>query len=392
MLESTLYQEDLKKINEADFPWEKLEGRNVLVTGGTGLIGSCFVDTLIWRNEHMGARIGIWVLCRHKARAKEVFGGYLEKEYFHLILQDVSEPLLQNAPAQSGRNGQNVSDQREQNASEPACREIPDSMDYIVHAASKGDPKSFVTDPLGVMNANMLGMHWILEYARRAKPEKILYLSSGEAYGTLELPEDVPILETMTGLLDSLNVRNCYGISKRAAETMCVSAAYEYQLPVCIARLCHTYGPTMMKDENRVIFQFIANALRGEDIVLKSAGTQRRSYCYVADAVRGLLAILFYGKTGEAYNVSNSRSVVTIKELAEYLSAYAGCRVRYEGQTEAESRGNSGIMHAVLDDRKLLELGVRMEYDMEAGLKRTMEVLGQLNGGVKSEWKNQSVL
>lgn len=369
MLESTLYQEDLRKINEADFPWEKLEGCNVLVTGGTGLIGSCLVDTLIWRNEHMGAQIGIWVMCRHEARAKEVFGGYLEKEYFHLILQDVSEPLLQNAPTQSG-----------QDHSGPAAQEISETMDYIVHAASKGDPKSFVTDPLGVMDANLLGMHWILEYARRVKVQKILYLSSGEAYGILDLPENVPISETMTGKLDSLNVRNCYGISKRAAEAMCVSAADEYRIPVCIARLCHTYGPTMMKDESRVIFQFIANALGGEDIVLKSAGTQRRSYCYVTDAVRGLFAILFYGKEGEAYNVSNGQSVVTIKELAGYLSAYAGCQVRYEGQTEAENRGNSGIMHAVLDDRKLLELGAGMEYRIETGLKRTMEILRQLGG------------
>lgn len=351
MLDSKLYQDDLQKLNEQPFPWEKLEHKNVLITGGTGLIGSCLADVLIWRNEHKEAGIGIWILCRNEARAREAFGAYLEKAYFHLIVQDVSEPILQGTA------------------------QIPDKMDYIIHAASKGDPKSFVTDPLGVMNANLLGMHQVITYARGAEPEKILYLSSGEAYGRLELPGDVPIAESMTGVLDSLNARNCYGISKRAAETMCVSAVSEYRLPICIARLCHTYGPTMMADENRVVFQFIGNALRGEDIVLKSAGEQRRSYCYVTDAVRGLFGILFYGGSGEAYNVSNRQSVVTIRELAKIAAAYAGRSVLCAEQTDEEKKENSGIMHAVLDDRKLAGLGIKMEYDMEAGFRRTLEIL-----------------
>lgn len=353
MLDSRLYRNDLQKLNEQPFPWEKLEHKNVLITGGTGLIGSCLADALIWRNEHENAGIGVWVLCRNEARAREAFGAYLGKAYFHLIVQDVSEPILS----------------------------LPEKMDYIIHAASKGDPKSFVTDPLGVMNANLLGMHQVITYARGAEPEKILYLSSGEVYGRLELPGDVPIAESMSGVLDSLNARNCYGISKRAAETMCVSAVSEYRLPICIARLCHTYGPTMMADENRVVFQFIGNALRGEDIVLKSAGAQRRSYCYVTDAVRGLFGILFYGEAGEAYNVSNRQSVVTIRELAGLAAAYAGVNVHCAEQTKEERRGDSGIMHAVLGDRKLSGLGVKMEYDMETGLRRTLEILRESGKG-----------
>lgn len=354
MLKSALYQEDLQKVNEAALPWEELEHKNVLITGGTGLIGSCLADVLIYRNEHMGAHIGIWVLCRQEARAREVFGAYLEKAYFHLAVQDVSNPLLPD---------------------------VPEAMDYIIHAASKGDPGSFVTDPLGVMNANLMGMQRILAYAEQFPPQKILYLSSGEAYGVMPLTGQETITEDMSGVLDSLQVRNCYGIAKRAAETMCVSAAYEYRIPVCIARLCHTYGPTMTTGENRVIFQFIRNALRREDIVLKSEGLQKRSYCYVTDAAAALLTLLFRGKPGEAYNVSNENSVVTIRGLAEIISAYCGCGLQFQQQTDAERMGNSGIMHAVLDNRKLLELGVHMEYDMEAGLKQTMEILKEQENG-----------
>lgn len=349
MLNSELYWNDLQKLNERPLSWEKLESKNILITGGTGLIGSCLTDTLIYRNERLGAHIGIWVLCRNEARAGEVFGKYLKKAYFHLVVQDISEPLS-----------------------------LDEKIDYIIHAAGKGNPESFVTDPLGVMNANVSGMHWILEYAKKIKTTKILYLSSGETYGKMDLPGDVPISETMTGLLDSMNVRNCYGISKRAAETMCVSAAYEYQIPVCIARLCHIYGPTMTTGENRVIFQFLQKALHREEIVLKSEGLQKRSYCYVTDAAAALFTLLFRGKEGEAYNIANEKSAVTIRGLAEILGSYADRGVKYEQQTELERRGNSGIMHAVLDNRKLLELGVQMEYDIETGLKQTLEILEEL--------------
>ena len=381
MLNSVLYQRELQKLNEHPLPWEELESKNILITGGTGLIGSCLADALIYRNEQMGAHIGIWVLCRNEARAKEVFGEYLEKAYFHLIVQDISEPLFADAAGRSGqdaakRMSRDAFGKSRQDGSE--SRTASERMDYIIHAASKGDPASFVKDPLGVMNANVLGMHWILEYAKRVKTTKILYLSSGEAYGKLDLPEDASIPETMTGQLDGMNVRNCYGISKRAAETMCVSAAYEYQIPVCIASLCHTYGPTMTTGENRVIFQFLQKALNREEIVLKSEGRQKRSYCYVTDAAAALFTILFWGEQGEAYNIANEKSVVTIRGLAEILSGYAGCGVKYEQQTESERRGNSGIMHAVLDNRKLLELGARMEYDIETGLKQTLEILREL--------------
>lgn len=138
MLTSDLYLEDLKKINEQSLPWKQLENRKVLITGGTGLIGSCFTDALIYRNEHLKSNIDLWVLCRSRANAEKVFGNYMGKPYLHFLFQDVSEPVC-----------------------------IQEQMDYIVHAASKGDPKSFVLDPLGVMNANILGMHRVIEYARK---------------------------------------------------------------------------------------------------------------------------------------------------------------------------------------------------------------------------------
>ena len=346
MLKNELYVEDLKKVNMSDLNWNNVEGSNILVTGGTGLIGSCLVDVLIYRNEYLKAHIGIWVLCRSKERAEDIFGEYLEKPYLHMVYQDVSSPI-----------------------------EIEEDMDYIVHAASKGDPKSFVSDPLGVMNANILGIYQLLKYTEKQKLKKFVYISSGEVYGQLQNIEE--ITETMMGTLDTMNVRNCYGVSKRAAETMCVSAYAQFGIPIVVGRLCHTYGPTMMKDENRVVFQFIQNAIDGNDIVLKSAGMQRRSYCYVSDAVKGILTLLMKGSPGQAYNIANKESVISIRELAECIAGMSGRCVIMSEQNETEKIGNSGIMHAVLSNKKLCELGISFDYNIVEGIERTITILGK---------------
>lgn len=346
MLSNQLYLEDLKRINEADLPWGELENCKILVTGGTGLIGSCLVDALIYRNEYLNAGMDIWVLCRKKERAQQVFSTYLDKPYLHMIYQDVSEPII-----------------------------LEEDMDYIVHAASKGDPKSFVSDPLGIMQANLLGMHRILDYAQDKQMKKIVYISSGEVYGKLELQESETITESMMGSLDTMNPRNCYGMSKRAAETMCAAAYDQQGIPTVVARLCHTYGPTMMTDENRVIFQFVQNVLDGQDIVMKSAGLQRRSYCYVTDAVKGILTIMLKGHSGEAYNVANSEAVVSIRELAECIADIGGQKIVVQTQDAVEQKGNSGIMHAVLDDRKLRALGCMCDYRIAEGIERMIAIL-----------------
>lgn len=360
MLNSVTYREDLERTASLPYSWEALAHKNVLITGATGLIGSCLADVLLYRNELFGSDIDLWVLSRSEENLDRVFGSVskTQKSHLHYVVQSVGKPL-----------------------------ELPEPMDYIVHAASKGDPVSFVKDPVGVMEANFLGMCNIIDYARRNADghpvEKIVYISSGEAYGKLPPEVSEAISEDMMGTLNNLEPRNCYGVSKRAAETLGISAYVQFGLPISVARLCHVYGPTAMPDESRVVFQFLKNALEGKDIVLKSAGLQKRSYCYVTDTVSGILAVLMYGNDGEAYNVSNHNSVTTIKEMAETLSRMAGRQVILEAQSVQEQQGNSGIMHAVLNDEKLLAVGARMEYDMKAGLKRTLQILkeaGVMNG------------
>ena len=353
MLGHRLYEEDMKQINHIDIPWNMIEGKSILITGGTGLIGSVLVDALIYRNEMYQTNINIWVLGRNDATILEKFGSYVEKEYFHYIKQDVCDEINIDAP-----------------------------IDYIIHGASKGDPYSFANDPVGVMNANYLGMYQVLELAREKQVKKVLFISTGEVYGTQNKVNETTLKIEMLGLkesdydyMDILNPRSCYASSKRAAETLCVSYSSQYGIKVSMARPCHTYGATMLDSDNRVIGEFIRKAEDHLDIVMKSQGIQRRSYCYVSDTVTALLYILLLGDNCTAYNIANKNSIITIKELAELIACKADTKVDFEMPEEIEKKGYSNIVNAVLDASKLEGLGWKPKYDIQEGIERTMQIL-----------------
>lgn len=353
MLKHKLYFEDLEQINSINISWELLDKKSILVTGGTGLIGSVLVDSMIYRNEEKKSDIDIWVLTRNEEVLKQRFGNYIEKKYFHYLIQDVSNNI-----------------------------EIEPSIDFIIHGAGKGDPYSFAHDPVGVMNANYLGAYQVLELSRKKKCKKVIFLSSGEVYGTYnkEITSDKErgasgIKEGEYGYLDILNPRSCYSSSKRAAETLYVSYSKQYDIEICIARPCHTYSASMLSTDSRVIGEFIKKGIQHQDIIMKSEGIQTRSYCYVADTVSALFYILLYGVNSKAYNIANKNATLTIKELADIIALKSGVSVRYELPSMTEKQGYSNIRNAVLDPSLLESLGWIPQYNIMDGIDRMFQII-----------------
>ena len=329
-------------LSQLPLPYDELKGRKIAILGSTGLIASTLVEKLCGLDDALGLGLELIVTYRNKSKAERRFSELRTGCAIEYLRYDVTEPF-------------------------------PDvDVDFIVHSASPAHPKAFVENPVGVMKANIDGVTNVLEHARAHPETRVLYVSSGEVYGAKT--ENRPYAETDTGLLDPLNFRACYPESKRAAETLCRCYQHQYGVDSVIVRPGHVYGPALMSESTRVDVQFMRNALAGEDILMKSLGLQRRSYIHVDDVVSGMLFAMLKGGSGEAYNISNRHSDVTIREYAEILAGIAGVSVRMEVDA-ASCAGSSQVQDSTLDSSKLEDLGWVPRIRMEEGLKETFDAL-----------------
>lgn len=340
MAEMTTYADDILRAGLEELPWEQLEGKNILVTGATGLIGDCLVEVLM-RRPHT---YYIYAAGRDRQRALQRFSAFADDPTFHFLSYDVRQPLTADIP-----------------------------FHYVIHAASYASPAYFASQPVEVIMANIDGVNHLMEYGIRHDMERFLYVSTGEIYG--ESHTDI-FKEADSGYVDCATQRACYPSSKRAAESLCIAYGAEYGVDAVIARPCHTYGPHFTAGDNRVFCQFIRNILAGEDIVMKSDGSQMRSWCYVVDCVRAMLYILLKGRRCEAYNIADPTSVFSIRQLAEAIAEPAGRKVTCELPSDAERSGFSVVRHAVFDTTRLQSLGWTVEGDWQDKIRKTVNSAG----------------
>ncbi len=328
----TTYQED---IAQAASSLLLPVGGNILVTGATGLIGGCLVDILMAHGK-----CDVYALGRNRERAQQRFADYWRKERFHFVQHNICEPL-----------------------------QLDVDFSYIIHAASNASPNFFQQSPVEVMKANLNGLSLLVEYGMQHHLQRMVYVSSGEVYGE---GDGSVFSEESSGYIDILSPRSCYPSSKRAAETLCAAYCQEYGTEIVIARPCHTYGPFFTESDNRVYAQFIRNVLNDEDIVMKSKGEQYRSWIYVVDCASAILLLLMKGAVGEAYNVANNESNITIRQLAEQIAALGNKRVAMDINTE---QNTTPITKAVFSINKLKALGWQPHYNITEGLQHTITSL-----------------
>ena len=338
-----LYRKDLATAINQTIGFEDLKEKSVIITGATGLIGSFLVEALMYSNEMFSNNINVYAVGRSKERLMNRFNSFACNKYFHPIEQDINKPLT-----------------------------FDFSANYIIHAASNAHPFAFSTDPVGTILSNIVGTYQLLEYAYKVNTERFLFISSGEVYG--ENQED-KLSEEFSGYVNPISPRSCYPTSKRAAENLCVSFAKQYGLYTTIARLCHTYGPNVTPTDNRASVQFINQALKGETIVLKSQGIQKRSYCYIADSASGILSVLLKGHNSTAYNVANTSSIVTVAELAKEIARQANTNIVFQLRENTLQPQETPITHAILDAKKLEDLGWKGQYGISQGINHTLSIL-----------------
>lgn len=347
LYQNRAYMEDVRLVCGVDIPWEKLRDKTLLLSGASGMLGSFLADVILEKNIRDGLNCTVCALGRSERTAKDRFSRYADDPHFIFLPHDVRLPLV---------------------------RDDVGTADYVLHLASNTHPRLYATDPIGTITTNILGLQNLLDFAVEHHTVRFAFASSNEIYG--ENRGDVELFaEDYCGYLNCNTLRAGYPESKRCGEALCQAYKSQKGLDMVIARFTRSYGPTMRMSSTSALNQFIQNALAGEDIVLKSAGTQYYSYTYMADAVCGLLTALLLGESGEAYNIAEERGDIQLRDLAAIVAGTVGTKVKFELPDAVEAAGYSAATKARLDGRKLQALGWKSRYDIRSGIERTIRIL-----------------
>jgi len=342
-IENDVFREDMEYIANASFlPWEALKGKNILITGGTGLLGFNLISALSYAALYREIPLRILALIRDEERAKIRFQELLKAGAPLFFLHGD----LTNIP------------------------HIEENVDYIIHGASPTASRYFAEYPVETIRENLTGAISLLETAREKQIQSFLFLSSMEVYGALRRREKVD--EAHESFVNTMQPRSSYPEVKRMIEALCCSYTAEYAVPAKVIRLTQTFGAGVHQNDNRVFAQFMRSALRGEDIVLKTQGGTEHAYLYTADAVTAILSILLCGKSGEAYNAANEATYCSIREMAKCVARLPCIQDQYGSSVRVvihEDENSAAVyppeLYMNLDTKKIQTLGWQPRWDLQ---------------------------
>ena len=262
----------------------------VLVTGGAGFIGSHLCEKLLGQGHE--------VVCLDNffTGRRENVAHFSDDRGFELVDHDVTEPIFFE-------------------------------VDRIFNLACPASPVHYQHNRVKTVKTNVMGAVNMLELAGKVGA-RVLQASTSEVYGD---PLVHPQSEDYWGNVNPIGPRSCYDEGKRVAETLFTDYHKQNDVDIRIARIFNTYGPRMMKDDGRVVSNFVVQALGGEKLTIYGDGKQTRSFCYVDDLVDGLMALMDSEgeETTTPVNLGNPGEF-TMLELAEAVGEISGRDIELE--------------------------------------------------------------
>lgn len=301
--------------------------KRILVTGGSGFVGSHLVDRL------MSAGHQVTVVDNMFTGRGQNVAQWMGHPNFQLIIHDVVEPIMLE-------------------------------VDQVYHLACPASPPHYQYNPIKTLKTSTEGTLNMLGLAKRVGA-RILFTSTSEVYGD---PEVHPQSEDYWGHVNPIGPRACYDEGKRVAETMMYAYEKQANLEVRVARIFNTFGPRMHPNDGRVVSNFIIQALQGKDITIYGNGAQTRSFQYVDDLVNGLIALM-EGNYSKPVNIGNPDEY-SVKEFAHLIKEITGSNstIRFLKATEDDPRQRKPDI-----SRAKAEIGWSPQVPVKVGLQKTIE-------------------
>ncbi len=319
-------------------------GKNVLITGATGLIGSNLAENLLKCKD-----VQITILARNENKVKSIFRNYLNRANFNYLIQDIKEPI------------NSIS-----------------KFDFIFHCAGSISPDTFNNYPVEVLNSNIKGIINCLEYIKRQGFGRIVLLSSATVYGNRK-KNCITVNEKDTEYIDKTDSSSyIYSESKRMAEIIARAYYKQYLTDVIIARFSYVYGYAR-KCPNTAIFNFIKKALNGEDIILNNTVFERRDNIYITDAVSLICLAALNGISGEVYNISSNNygnNYASIDEIAVHI-VNAANKIKKTNARVIKKENTNNIDGIIMDNSKILLLSDRKVFmitSLKDGIFKTVQM------------------
>jgi len=311
---------------------------NILITGGSGFIGSHLSKFHLAKNDE------VIVIDNFVTGSKKNLKSEINNKNLKIIEEDVTNFDFSNLP----------------------------SFDIIYDLASPASPKDFINLSIEILKANSLGLMNILDFFIKSNSKTLVFSSTSEVYGD---PLEHPQKESYFGHVNPVGLRSCYDEGKRFAEALMMAYFRRYKKDIRIARIFNTYGPYMRKDDGRVISNFVNQAINNQPLTVYGNGAQTRSLCYVLDMVEGLYSLASAKNlSGEIINIGNPNEK-TILEIADIIKKLT----KSQSEIVFKSIGQDDPKKRCPDITKAKKLlNWQPKVNLEKGLIKTIEYFKNL--------------
>ena len=335
----SVYERDVRSLARDDSGfWDQIDGKRILITGASGLIGGLAANAILERNDRFGVTSELVALVR-------------DADHGAQRLEGRTDTRILSWDAPSG--------------------EVPDvdGIDLILHCAATTSSSHMVERPIETIRTIVAGTEAMLELAARTGA-RMVDVSSMEVYGS---GGKRPLKETTTGSLDTMSARSSYPAAKQLAEALCAAYVTERGVHASVARLAQTFGAGVSVNDSHIYAEIARCCIMGTDIVLATDGQKRNMYCYTQDSVRALLVLLARGEAGVAYNVANEDTFCSVLEMAQMAANHFSRTTAVRTATTNERAGKYAVTGQImLDTTRICELGWEPRYSLMEMYHRMM--------------------